>query len=573
MFAYTCFNNMSEFGYKSSILKSGICKYFRRGEKEKFTWCVMEMAKFNDLDEDNKAKKGLITNLINRLKILLMEEISCYEINRIYNGICLLNDYDKNRNDRGLLLEFCDIVCECNRNRATSYVNNWWRNKKFIVEDRIIVKCLKYKKEGDSDKLMILGENLINYIEEKDERMFGIFMEMIKLKDKNGLRYRRRTGDYLWWEIIFDYIKDDSVKEIWNFGLNRYTCKGMKERYYFGVWIGLMVWKNEYLDYLVYCGKKKEYDVDKYYKNMNKLVIDDYVINDFHVNKNYSLKDFALNGAYVKNEDLSILGKNGKVYKDFYIKIKEKIDKSKMIKNVEKNNDDDLEIINWDNFKLIKIIEEGVCCGKVPCIVVDYKGKRYVLKEMKKSMNYGIDYIVVDKCKRLFGLKDMNMKRIKCNKSLVKLDNMNKSYVNNCKIGDKESIYCMMDYWDNIGDLGKNKKILDNEEIVYECLKIRLFDGLFMSSDNNLRNILVNKNGELLSIDEGDLYGKRKTIFNRGDWCVKNMNYELLSICIEEIIWKKEDKKREVFKIMDYYNLNFKKEFCERIDNYKSIVF
>ena len=52
MFAYTCFNNMSEFGYKSSILKSGICKYFRRGEKEKFTWCVMEMAKFHDICEE-----------------------------------------------------------------------------------------------------------------------------------------------------------------------------------------------------------------------------------------------------------------------------------------------------------------------------------------------------------------------------------------------------------------------------------------------------------------------------------------------------------------------------------------
>ena len=44
-----------------------------------------------------------------------------------------------------------------------------------------------------------------------------------------------------------------------------------------------------------------------------------------------------------------------------------------------------------------------------------------------------------------------------------------------------------------------------------KILKIRLFDGLFRSSDNILRNILVNKNNELLSIDEGDYLWKKST--------------------------------------------------------------
>ena len=90
---------------------------------------------------------------------------------------------------------------------------------------------------------MILGENLIEYIETKNEKIFCFFMKMINLEKKCGKRYRRYSNDYLWWEIIFDYIEDDCVKEIWKFGLNRYMNKGMKERYYFGVWIGLMVLK------------------------------------------------------------------------------------------------------------------------------------------------------------------------------------------------------------------------------------------------------------------------------------------------------------------------------------------
>lgn len=165
------------------------------------------------------------------------------------------------------------------------------------------------------------------------------------------------------------------------------------------------------------------------------------------------------------------------------------------------------------------------------------------------------------------------MRRIKCDKTLVKIDEKKISYVKNCKIGERECIYCMMDYWENVGDLGKNKKFLNDEDIVYECLKIRLFDGLFNSSDNILRNILVNEKGELLSIDEGDLYGKRKTIFNvKGDWCKKNVSDELLVICLEEIVWNVEEKKREVCKTMDYYGLDYKKEFCKRIDDYKGIV-
>ena len=72
----------------------------------------------------------------------------------------------------------------------------------------------------------------------------------------------------------------------------------------------------------------------------------------------------------------------------------------------------------------------------------------------------------------------------------------------------------------------KNKEFLDDENVFRESLKIRLFDGLFRSSDNILRNILVNKDGDVLSIDEGDIYGKRKLIFNMNDWFKKVENKE-----------------------------------------------
>ena len=95
MIVHTCFNNSSEHGYKPSILKSGICKYTRRCEKEKMRWCVMEMAMFNE----HPKGQGLVTNLINRLKILVMEELSFHETVITSYLIMLLDMYDKDRSE------------------------------------------------------------------------------------------------------------------------------------------------------------------------------------------------------------------------------------------------------------------------------------------------------------------------------------------------------------------------------------------------------------------------------------------------------------------------------------------
>jgi hypothetical protein len=105
-------------------------------------------------------------------------------------------------------------------------------------------------------------------------------------------------------------------------------------------------------------------------------------------------------------------------------------------------------------------------------------------------------------------------------------------------------------------------------------MKIRLFDGLFRSSDNILRNILVLKNGKgLLSIDEGDIFGKRKMIFNSTDWCKKNnwckKNYGKL---IDNWLYG-DDKKEIIVEKLKMFGFNDKiSEFSERFDNYKDIV-
>ena len=521
-----------------------------------------------------------------------MEELSFHQVGMVYHLIKLLNMYEEDRTQVKYLYTFSNEVFNCMRNRFVSYQNSWWRYDDYVGLDLYKVdlkvddyKVDKYKKTGDADKLLSIGETLIHHIENNDERMFSCLNELLRLDKsgcKAGLRFRRKDPSYLWFQIIRDYMEGNHTQAdvIFNFALDQFNKKGMKERVAFAVWIGLYVWKSDNLttDYT-----DSELDVDEadevenYISNMGKIEMDDYVVNDYHVNSHkFGLGKFAEEGALVIDEYLDF-DDMAQEKKKFYIKEKHILDKSK--KKVKQNKgktivSSEIEFICWSEFSDINILEEGVCGGKVCCISVVYKGQKYILKEMKESMNYGLDYILVDKCKELFGLRHMNMQRIKSNEGQMKVDPKGKSYVGNVKIGKRDCIYCMMDYWQNIGDLGKNKDVMTDESVKREALKIRLFDGLFRSSDNIPRNILVNDMNELLSIDEGDIFGKREKVFNKHDWFIKpeNCDKELFNDVLDDLLSDSFRKLKRVEKLFKYYQFMNFDEFKGRFNQFREII-
>ena len=158
---------------------------------------------------------------------------------------------------------------------------------------------------------------------------------------------------------------------------------------------------------------------------------------------------------------------------------------------------------------------------------------------------------------------------------MEKVDKSKRSLVGNWMFEEKESVYCMMNYYENIGDLGKNKEVLVDKKLKEELLKIRLFDGLFRSSDNILRNILVDKDGVVLSIDEGDIYGKRKLVFNKNDWFCKSENVEKSKKVIGEILdeWNVSEKIGLVEELMVKFGFNEKvEEMRSRVSGYGDII-
>jgi hypothetical protein len=156
------------------------------------------------------------------------------------------------------------------------------------------------------------------------------------------------------------------------------------------------------------------------------------------------------------------------------------------------------------------------------------------------------------------------------------IDKNIRSFIKNWQFSERDVIYSMMDDFDNIGDIGKNKNLLENDAIYKECLKIRLYDGLFRSSDNIMRNILVNSDGKVMSIDENDIYGKRKLVFGRkNDYYVNKNNIAKCKIVSIEIIdeWDLESKISIISKMMTLHKFgDMIEEMQTRFMNYKDIL-
>ena len=123
------------------------------------------------------------------------------------------------------------------------------------------------------------------------------------------------------------------------------------------------------------------------------------------------------------------------------------------------------------------------------------------------------------------------------------------------------------------GDLGKNKDLLEDEAKYDEMLKIRLVNGLFRTSDNILRNILVRDDNVLIPIDENDILGKRLAIFNATE-PIKHSKYwsaQRLMAIVKSLELGKH--KNAILNDLRGYGLDDKYQMlADRIDNYEEIV-
>ena len=319
------FKNSSYSGYSSQVLKSGICKYYRRKIFDKFEYCVVDMMMFG------KINKALLTNLFNRLRILIMEEIVYSEINVINHVIKLLENIENLDFETQMMnvLKFCKIVKKCKRARLISYINNHYKYNgiKENIKDVKLNKVLRFKKENDSEELLKYGELFINYLDNESLDTVNIYSIIFNnLNDlKCGRRYRRKEPIYLLFEILeekFGKLNEKS-NNIFNFCKEMFYRKNMIERRAFGVWIVCIASSLDKINFNINNIETENIDLVDYFKNRSHMLInEDFVVKDYHVNKNHGMAKFGNVGSLVIDEDLGILGNLGEKYKKFYVDVK-----------------------------------------------------------------------------------------------------------------------------------------------------------------------------------------------------------------------------------------------------------
>lgn len=577
----TIFSSISYSGLKLDVLKSGMQKYGRRRERKKMIRCVMELNMFKVF---GKKGWGIRTNMINRLKVMCFEELCFCVPSHFLDIMQKVSKWEEGeRENDNLLNEICNIFCKSELLRLPSDIKNYYWNvmPKIIEEEGVnlvsdAALVAKYKKEGDDEIVLKHLANFMVALANKDDNVFYYAFEIMKLAIsgvKGARRFRRKDCDYIIWEVLFDQIGSIALYTETRGGVINITptlniCLKFALKEYFKknrfmkgdrivVMVTAILWvmhKNK-LDWEP-SGSCIEEKIDW----SKPFIPDNYVI-DRHCSEGRkagkTIADFATEGSLVLNENKKWFNKK---YREAYI-----ASKMKGVKKKADNLEEGLETIGFKDLKNIQPCMVRTCGNKAMCFFAEYKGRRICLKEGRKSMNYNRDYIVVDSLKKLFGLRDLGMTRVKMDKVSKKKDKTLDTWKDNTEwLDEKGTVYSMMDRVDG-ARLSWNKDRINMKELV----KIGLFRGIFRVTDFNLTNVLGDEDGNLWSIDEHQI-GAKKSIFGKKCGWVKDITKKMVDEVMEDLIENYEIKIRKIIEKMTHYK--FKKELiivCGK--NYKNL--
>ncbi len=331
----TCFSSVSFNGYKLDILKSAVQKYLRRREFDKMVWCVAEIYLFQvyaKTDVEKRATKGIISNLLNRLIIMLDEEMLFVECEKYLVVRRYMEEFESGgRENFDYLYKICDVMCGARMIRRNSDIRGYWSPRNVKVDNG----------DGSDDYYFVKFKEKF---ETNDPECF-LWMLKIFNKGEEGdiVRYRRKENIYMIWEYLFDRknIKNDPVlRKCLEYRFEEFKKK-RHERFIFlsaSVDIAMHRGREQKEDWFD-CKKKKKFDVEdlvkehstkfanrklipEVYLDWKKMEIDDYAI-DMHTSAGRKMGknkiDFIASGAVVVNEDKEYFVKE---WRDCYNKTK-----------------------------------------------------------------------------------------------------------------------------------------------------------------------------------------------------------------------------------------------------------
>jgi len=495
----TCFSSVSYYGYKLDILKSGVQKYLRRREFDKMVWCVAEIYLFQVLqttEQHQKATKGIISNLLNRLIVMMDEEMLFAECDTYLMIRRYMEMFEKGkRGDFSILYKICHLLSGSRMLRRNSDIRAYFKHAMMNENSGIeapasIIDAANFS-DQDVDKFYFENFKAYFKMEDKNEAvncyywMFKIFMGK---RDGNVRRFRRKENIYMIWEFLFsrkNIMSDPRLKKCLEYRLGEFHKKSRGERFIFltasidialfenaeaDFNMNLEKWLTEKIEKFEFLGREEI--IDKVYKNRVYMEMDDYVV-DMHCSLGRKLgkgkKDFAIEGSLVVDEDKQFYVKKWrrrynsakckpKVKKSKKKKAKAEEKKEEKVEKKEKKKKTAREIERAEKYKMIKKmrgkpnfddlekdldfidaknidVNKIKLCTDLTCgnKVMCFEYEGKIWKEGRKSMHYNRDYCVLDECKELFGLEKIGMKRVLSNFRLERSDRSKKSWVDNWK--------------------------------------------------------------------------------------------------------------------------------------------
>lgn len=582
----TCFSSISHSGLKLDILKSAMQKYARRRELKKMLWCVSEIYLFKALarsEQERAAAKGIITNMVNRLIIMLDEELVFADWGRFLRCREWLNLFENGeRSDIALLMKVCKAITSGRLLRLASDVSAYWFRGVMrgsipvprAVSDKleIIVQITKngdFKNGPESEICMHNFARTLLY--EANPECYYWAHRLFNCGENGAKRYKRHQSIYMLWELLFKIAKlNANLTKCLELKLTEFFVKGRNERH---MWLTNAVALILNRDNIIWDDSQMELNIEVstddiigLFNERKQLDIDSYAI-DMHCSagrkQGYSKKEFAQEGAIVIDEDSEYLMPE---WRSLYI-----ADKTKSRK-INPDPEDSLQLITLENVNVneIELCPQG-CKGSSK--VVCFKLEGVIWKEGRPNMNFNRDYNCIDACKSIFGLREIGMDRVKCDWHLEKIDASRKEWENNWHAVKMSHpiIYSRMREVGNGKMLQHCKELLQEDKCVGELLKIGLFRGIFRVTDFCLRNILVDTDGIFVSIDEHDL-GKRKTIFGtREKHLISQINHsDLTAVVLADVMSNKTDKLRVIKTQMRLHGFS-DEEFANVAHNFEEL--
>jgi len=330
----TCCNSTSFFGYKIDILKSALQKYLRRRERTKMIWCIREIYLFHVLAQtiqEKKAAKAIITNLLNRIIIMLDEELLFIEWEKYLHCRTLLDTFETGkRNDCKPLINICNILANAELLRLTDDIAGYyWRGMKYwdisppktvytaynispFQQTAAMQKAMALQKPKDSKKVLLLMANFIEYFDQKNPECFYWVFQLFELgqnKITGGTRFHRNGCEYIIWEYLLKKCgKNQSLTQCITYRLKEFFVRGRGERHIFLTAAIMLVMHQADIDWQPTKPHHAAEDNDPVDLSNDrvKLTIDGYAI-DMHCSQGRRMGknkvDFIMSGAVVIGEN------------------------------------------------------------------------------------------------------------------------------------------------------------------------------------------------------------------------------------------------------------------------------